>query len=184
VPRAADTRVEILLGRTEEVANPYTRAPMLRRIDAVEPTMMDAYIAFAAAEEEVVPRAYYVPPELTAVVDLLAAHGVDGTPLETDRAIPGQRFEITASTVAARPVEGHRLREVEGTWADTELSLPAGTLEVQTAQPLGRLLFTLLEPRSDDGLVAWNVLDDNVAVGAVYPIARAPVESAEPLPSR
>jgi hypothetical protein len=41
-------------------------------------------------------------------------------------------------------------------------------------QPLARLAFYLLEPRSDDGLVNWNALD--AALGQevkVYPILRS-----------
>ena len=39
-------------------------------------------------------------------------------------------------------------------------------------QPLARLAFYLLEPASDDGLVAWNVLDDQLKDAKVYPILR------------
>ena len=42
-----------------------------------------------------------------------------------------------------------------------------------SAQPLGRLAFYLLEPRSDDGLVAWNVLDEALEGSTRYPILRA-----------
>ena len=41
-------------------------------------------------------------------------------------------------------------------------------------QPLGRLLFTLLEPRSDDGFANWGFLADRVEAGWVYPIVRVP----------
>ena len=40
-------------------------------------------------------------------------------------------------------------------------------------QPLARLAFYLIEPRSDDGLVDWNLLDE--ALGETvpaYPIVR------------
>ena len=57
-------------------------------------------------------------------------------------------------------------------WAPVEQEVPAGTLVVPVDQPLGRLIFSLLEPRSDDGVVNWNLLDDQVRVGAVYPILR------------
>ena len=59
-------------------------------------------------------------------------------------------------------------------------TIPAGTVIVPTAQPLGRLAFYLLDPRSDDGLVAWNVLDDALEGAARYPILRAasPPESS------
>ena len=54
-------------------------------------------------------------------------------------------------------------------------ALPAGTAIVRTAQPLGRLAFYLLDPRSDDGLVAWNVLDDVLETSDRYPILRSSV---------
>ena len=51
--------------------------------------------------------------------------------------------------------------------------VPAGSLAVAMDQPLARLAFYLMEPRSDDGLVDWNLLD--AALGAdvkSYPIVR------------
>jgi hypothetical protein len=48
-------------------------------------------------------------------------------------------------------------------------------MEVRMDQPLARLAFYLLEPASDDGLVAWNVLDEQLQDASVkqYPILRA-----------
>jgi hypothetical protein len=40
-------------------------------------------------------------------------------------------------------------------------------------QRLGRLAFSLLEPRSDDGLVAWGIVDAQIEAGEL-PILRAP----------
>ena len=179
VPVRSAAPVEILLGRTEEVQNPYTRAPMRRRLDVAEPTQMDEYGSFAAAEDgdELAPAAYYVPPDLTAVVDLLAAHGVDGAPLDAAATLNVQEFVVGASSVGDRPFQGHRERLVTGVWTPIERRVPAGTLVVPLEQPLGRLVFTLLEPRSDDGIVNWNLVDDHVgAAGSVYPILRRPAE--------
>ena len=39
-------------------------------------------------------------------------------------------------------------------------------------QPLARLAFYLLEPASDDGLVAWNFLDEQLKDAKTYPILR------------
>ena len=41
-------------------------------------------------------------------------------------------------------------------------------------QPLARLAFYLLEPRSDDGLVDWNVLDEAIGDARVFPIVQVP----------
>jgi hypothetical protein len=44
---------------------------------------------------------------------------------------------------------------------------------VPVNQPLGRIVFYLLEPRSDDGWVAWNVLDALLGADVkTYPIVR------------
>jgi len=40
-------------------------------------------------------------------------------------------------------------------------------------QPLARLAFLLLEPRSDDGLLDWNVLDSALKDATVYPVLRS-----------
>jgi hypothetical protein len=39
-------------------------------------------------------------------------------------------------------------------------------------QPLSRLAFYLLEPESEDGVVAWNVLDKYFGDGKYYPILK------------
>ncbi len=45
-------------------------------------------------------------------------------------------------------------------------TLPAGTLAVPVTPATGRLAFALLEPRSDDGVVAWNLLDEHIEASA------------------
>ena len=50
--------------------------------------------------------------------------------------------------------------------------VPAGTLLVRTAQPLGTLAVYLLEPRSEDGLAAWNFFDADLKAGSDFPVLR------------
>ena len=69
-----------------------------------------------------------------------------------------------------------------------ERQLPAGTVRVDMTQPLARLAFYLIEPRSDDGLVDWNILDE--AIGdveglsdrAVAGLKRSRLETATRVP--
>ena len=83
-----------------------------------------------------------------------------------------QQFTI-ASNAPGQTFEGHSMRKVEGTWeAQPEVAVPVGAWEVSMRQPLARLAFYLLEPASDDGLVAWNFLDDPLKDAKVYPILR------------
>jgi hypothetical protein len=141
---------------------------------------MYEYGTFAAtdADIEVAPAAYYVPANLTPLVDLLAAHGVGGTPLDGETTIMAEQFMITSSSLATRTFEGHLERTIEGAWERVERTVPAGTLVIPVDQALGRLVFTLLEPRSDDGAVNWNLLADHVETGTVYPILRVPAGPA------
>ena len=54
-----------------------------------------------------------------------------------------------------------------------DVTLTAGTRMVPVDQSLGRLIFMLLEPSSDEGLVSWNVLDDALEASDVYPVVRS-----------
>ncbi|NNM33823.1 MAG: hypothetical protein HKO53_12190, partial [Gemmatimonadetes bacterium] len=60
-----------------------------------------------------------------------------------------------------------------GTWAEDVRRVPAGTLVVSVAVPLGRLAFHLLEPVADDGFANWGILDDWVQAAREYPILRS-----------
>ena len=153
---------------------------MRRRLNDAEPTPMDEYVAFEAAEDgvEIAPASYYVPADLAPVVDLLAAHGIDAVPLETGTPVSVERFVIRDTSLAERPFEGHRLRTVEGAWTGLERTVPAGTLAVPVSPTLGRLVFALLEPRSDDGVVSWNLLDEQIEADRVYPILRVSAEAS------
>ena len=75
--------------------------------------------------------------------------------------------------MTAQAFENHRERTATGKYAPIERTLPAGTWRVPMNQPLARLAFYLLEPRSNDGLLTWNVLDDALRNAKTYPILRA-----------
>ncbi len=171
IARSAD-RVEILLGEVEVVRHPYTGEVMLRRLDVQRPEAMPEYGRFNATETAAVPRAYLVPAALEKAVDL-DVHGVLSRRLAEPVALEVQEFRITASTQAEAEFQGHRERTLEGTWTDAdERTIPAGTVIVPMDQPLARLAFLLLEPRSDDGRTNWNALDGALERAEVYPILR------------
>jgi hypothetical protein len=113
---------------------------------------------------------------LAAVADRLEAHGIRYTRTEKELTIKGERFKIESSTLAEREYQGtHKMRTLTGKWEATEQTLPAGSIVVPMDQPLARLAFLLFDPRSDDGLMAWNILDP--VLGATpapeyYPILR------------
>jgi hypothetical protein len=165
--------VDILLGEVKHVHHPYTGATMLQRVEATHVERLPEYGTFAPSETEKVPPAYLVPASLDRVVGLLEAHGIQFTTLAAERSIEVEEFEIASNDAAPRAFQNHRERSLTGSYHRVTRTLPAGTVVVPMTQPLARLAFTLLEPRSDDGVVDWNVVDDVLEKEKTYPIRRA-----------
>lgn len=166
--------VEILMGETTQEKHPVDGHVMELRKDVKIPERMPEYGTFEATETERVPSTYYIPANLTTALDNLRAHGVRTTTLAKPTKVTVEEFLITASTAPEREFQGHRERTIEGKWVPAERELPAGTIVVDIRQQLGRLAFYLIEPRSDDGLVNWNVLDDVLGPDVkLFPIVRS-----------
>jgi hypothetical protein len=165
--------VAILVGAVAEDRHPYTGERMLRRLDERRPERMPEFQTFRPTETAVAPAFYYVPAELKKVIALLEAHGVRLERLAGAVSRSVERFAIDSQATAANEFQGHHERTLYGRWEGVEVTLPESTVVVAVRQPLGRLVFTLLEPRSDDGVVDWNVLDDGLANAKSYPILRA-----------
>jgi hypothetical protein len=164
--------VEILLGEVSDEKHPVDGHVMHLRKDVKNPERMAEYGTFKGTESERLPSAYFIPPQLVAALERLRTHGVVATPLKGATTAQVEEFRIASSAVAPRPFQNHTERTLTGRWATSNRQLPAGTVIVEMNQPLARLAFYLLEPRSDDGLTNWNLLDDALAGVGVYPVVR------------
>jgi hypothetical protein len=170
--------IEILMGEVEDEKNPIDGSVMNRRKDVIIKEQMIDRLWFEPTATEVVPAAYYVPASATGVLDLLRLHGVQMTAVSAP--VSGlQQFTIEGNTTAQVRTNsidfgGHALRTLTGSWGGNAGTAPAGSFMVSTNQPLGRLVFYLLEPTSDDGVTNWNLLDDVLGREGVttYPIWR------------
>jgi hypothetical protein len=170
--------IEILMGEVEDEKNPLNGAVMNRRKDVITREQMTDRLWFEPTTTEVVPAAYYVPATAVKALDLLLLHGVQMQQIAAP--VTGlEQFSITANT--ARPIGtnidflGHALRTLDGTWAAApDTTAPSGSWMVPMNQKLARLVFYLLEPKSDDGVVTWNYLDSVLASVDMktYPILR------------
>ncbi len=173
--------VEVLLGEVDTLRHPMSGEPMLARRDVRTPETMPAFVRFAASETVVAPQAYVVHfgPHQAAVRDLLDLHGIQYR-TEAVWGVARQRFAIDSVRVASRPFQNVAMQEVFGRWeavaAETG-AMPrlAPALVVPVGQPLGRLAVALLEPRSDDGVIAWAIVPPGeLAAGGSVPIERIP----------
>jgi len=80
-------------------------------------------------------------------------------------------FETVETERVAQVFENHQERTVTGQYVALEREVPVGSYRVPMNQRLARLAFHLLEPRSSDGLLTWNVLDEAIK-RSTYPILR------------
>jgi hypothetical protein len=134
---------------------------------------MPVFDRFVAARKEAVPAAYLVPSRLLEVVELLRRQGVQVEVIGKPGRTSVETFNLDSLSVG--PVfEGHRTVEAQGGWSrePVDTVVNSGWFLVSTDQPLGILAAYLLEPRSEDGVVTWNLLDRELQAGTAYPILR------------
>lgn len=114
---------------------------------------------------------------IAAVSDRLEASGVKFTVTDKEIAFKGDRYKIATNTMVDREYQGtHKARTLTGAWEAAEQTLPVGSLIIPMDQPLARYAFILLDPRSDDGYMQWNILDAVLGTNPApqyYPILRS-----------
>jgi hypothetical protein len=90
----------------------------------------------------------------TSAARLLTLHGVTIDRTRNDCMLSAESFVADSVVVAGGQFRNTR---VEGRWQRADARLAAGTNVVRFGQPLGVVATYILDPRSDDGLVAWNI---------------------------
>ena len=120
------------------------------------------------------PYAYLFPAAWTKVVENLQRHGIEVEELREDLELPVETYRIEKVSRTERSFQNHRTVSVETAMRPETVRIPAGTILVRTAQPLGTLAAYLLEPQAEDGLCTWNFFDDSLTVGQDFPVRRLP----------
>ena len=113
---------------------------------------------FVDSVSRALPAGYILPAASQDVVQLLRRHGIAVQRLEAAATDTVETLETSDLTWAPREFQGHHLLAVTATTVRSLRTAPAGTYFVSTAQPLGRLVFALLEPEGY-GLARWGMFD-------------------------
>lgn len=171
--RPLPKQVEILIGEVVKVKNPRSGKDMTAMVeDKFKPLRMDDYGMFGAKRTVLAPRAYVFKREngLEPIIEKLIQHGIVVQEISKPVALEVDVFTVATATRAQRAFQNHREMKVTGTHKKEQVTFPAGSIIVKTTQPLGRLVFYLLEAESDDGLVDWNFFDAYMEAGKTYPV--------------
>jgi hypothetical protein len=176
--RALPELVDIVVGDVKKQLNPRSGKEMSQMTELAVPVKMKDYGVFEATRLVAMPQGWLIPkqladsPRMAAAIDRLKWHGLVMRTVSTDGPVTVERFLISEFNRAERAFQGHREARLRGTLQKAQLSVSAGSLFIPANQPLARLAFYLLEAESDDGLVAWNILEEGLAAGETYPIYR------------
>ena len=121
------------------------------------------------------PYAYVFPESHDHIARHLQRHGITVEVLRENIEIDAQYYRIGEVQRRGREYEQHRMvSDVRASRISGFERLEPGMYVVRTAQPLGTLAAYMLEPRSSDGLVAWNFFDDSLEEGEPFPVVRIP----------
>ncbi len=144
-----------IVSKNEEGRDVFVRKPEIIELKNVVNNS-----AFEATVEAVLPKGYVIPKEFGAIAEHLKKHGVKVETLTKNMRFEGEVFSATALNRSRRPFEKHNMATIEGSFANATRKYGKGDYWVDLAQPLVNLIFYMLEPQSDDGLVNWNFFDE------------------------
>ena len=145
-----------------------------RRTGRFRTATMQTFTRFTPTLTRPAPWGYAIAATDTAAVNLARLHGLEVSRLSAEwRGDAGPQFVVDSTVIAPNPFEGHRLVRLVGRWeAGPPVALAAGSYVVRVAQPSGVLAMYLLEPESDDGLVAWDVAGRSSGAAGTAPVIR------------
>jgi hypothetical protein len=129
----------------------------MRRTGEYRRVRMPVYDRFVSTLATPIAWGYVIAAGDTSAARLLRAHGVTLQRVTSPCAAAGESFVTDSVIVSPTAFQNRRNVRVEGRWQRGDARLEPGTLIVALAQPLGVAAIYLLDPRSDDGLVTWNV---------------------------
>lgn len=147
--------------------------PGMRRTGRFRTATMKVFDRFTPTVRRSAPWGYAIAAGDTSAVSLVRMHGIEVRRLAVAwQGDAGPQFAVDSTIVATGEFEGRRLVRLVGRWTGRSVSLAAGTWVVPVAQPLGVLAMYLLEPESDDGIVAWDIGARSSGAAGTAPVVR------------
>ncbi len=108
-----------------------------------------------------VPAAYVVPVAWTSVIERIRAHGIAASEITSPVTLDVSTYRFSNVKWEVTPFEGHHALTYDMKPVTERITFAPGSLLIDTAQPLGRVLVHLLEPAAPDALVRWGFLDSS-----------------------
>jgi len=133
--------------------------PPLKKLDKKKIYTIPHYADCVPKRSIPFPYGYLIPISAPKILEKLLQHGIVVEKLTEATTLEVELFKLKEMESDKKLYQGHHLNSVKGEYVLKKEEFPAGTFFIGTAQPLGNLAASLLEPESDDGLLVWNFFD-------------------------
>ncbi len=148
-----------LQGYEYEVTERKGSWPRVKKLDKERTYHIPYFCKYTAKKSVRLPFGYFIPIKSKTIESKLIKHGLVVEKLTEPVTVKVEAFKINELKASKLPYQGHYMHKIKGEFSTVEKTFPKGTIFVPTGQKLGSLAAYLLEPESDDGLVAWNFFD-------------------------
>lgn len=99
---------------------------------------------------------YVIPAAHTGwIIPKLKLHGIRFDVIQHSSRSDVETFRATSCEFGKEPFEGKTSLRAAGSWKQENREIPAHSVFVPIAQPLGRLVLALFEPASADSFLSW-----------------------------
>jgi len=129
----------------------------MRRTGSYRRVQMPVYDRFVPTMSTPTAWGFALPAADSTAAQLLALHGITVERTRSECSATAQSFTSDSVIVSPTAFQNRRSVRVEGRWQQANTRIEPGSYVVRLTQPLGVLATYMIDPRSDDGLVAWNV---------------------------
>jgi len=118
-----------------------------------------------AVETVALPKAWLIPAAQVEVIEKLRLHGIAFERVSAPRTLTIDEVRLH-DVKLAKAHDGRIPLEARFEHLRAEREIPAGTIRVPSAQPLGLLAAALLEPESQDSFLAWGLFPEVLSAPA------------------
>jgi hypothetical protein len=141
---------------------PWVKDFIMKKTDVLKDYKVDYFAKPAPTRGVSLPEAYIILPFHDEVIQILKNHGILVEKIRKPIQTTAENFVIEKLELAAALFQGHVFLTVKGRYADVEVTIPANSYFVSMKQPLARLIPTMLEPESEDSLIAWGFFNREI----------------------
>ncbi len=168
--------LDFLTIASEEVASPVSGGMVTRFTGKPGPAAKVPVYGSEPGLQLPVAKAYWVPSAKPDVIARLKAHGIAMETLKKAQTVEVDMVRLTGFRAGA-PAEGRISITPAGFAHETRaVTYQPGSVRISTDQPLGALAAYLLEPESEDSLLAWGFFNEILSrVEYMEPYAIAPM---------